>query len=257
MESSEDRTPPSSDNSQARLNQTVYPEVMQPSHDILTPKVTLLDAPSKTAAAQRKDAITDRKHEEISLPTDGFPDNSQDCGNPSSLGDIAAPVSHDDSAMQESPASTYPSKANPQDKASRYKVSASETAKLTEVIKTALVGAPIHGDDHLVQSGLPAQRSPVTSAGHINPVDCPPTKHNCKDLEAQQKAKEVIKTLQDLGYIIHKDPNHSSKPKNPGFAASVKSGKRGVCPKCNKFEGRPCELTYVYLYLLCLSVDIY
>ncbi|KAF7870534.1 hypothetical protein EAF04_004278 [Stromatinia cepivora] len=57
----------------------------------------------------------------------------------------------------------------------------------------------------------------------------------------QEKAVEVFKTLQKLGYIIQKDPNHTRK-QNTGSVASNKSDNQVICQVCEKFKGRPCEL---------------
>ncbi|KAK6599560.1 Zinc finger protein GLI1 [Botrytis cinerea] len=58
----------------------------------------------------------------------------------------------------------------------------------------------------------------------------------------QEKVVEVFKTLQKLGYIIQKDPNHTPRIQNTGSVASNKSENQVTCEVCKKFKGRPCEL---------------
>lgn len=234
----------------------VYPDKMEPSKDHLAPKMPLLDDDNKAAALQQKDSLNAGFQETVQ-PLEIFSGLPPTHESPPSLSKILAPVSRSDSAIKESPTSPGPAaqpvKA-PQGKATRHDVSASETAQLTEAIKTALVRAPIVGDDDdsLHQTSLPAGQtvsgpnrvlsSPAPASRDINLVESHPTQESSRELDAQKKAIAVLKTLHDLGYIIHKDPSHSPKPQNPGSAASSKSDHLVVCQKCGKFRGRPCEL---------------
>lgn len=253
----------------------MYPETMGSFQDPLAPKATLLEDQNKSVSPQQKDSSSDEQALETVEPLEIFPSHPQAHKNPSALGHIlATPVSRI-SATKENRASPPPvtqtSKISLQGKATRHDVSASETAKITEVIKTALVGAQVSGDaddrspQHSTRNGLPDSRPQSGSSwpsgsngattlpignGHINLVGSPAVPDDSRDSDAQKKAIEVIKTLHDLGYIIHKDPTHSPKPQNPGSAASSKSENLVTCQKCGKFKGRPCELKYVQFILV-------
>jgi hypothetical protein len=181
------------------------------------------------------------------------------------LDDILAPVSLSvpESAVKNTCPTPQPSpqisKSKIQGKATRQNVSASD-AKLTEVIKTALVGSKStpESDEHhlhhilecnssssgksLPEESWSTEQKPVllcTSEAHINQADSPPLPDNDKDLEA--KAIEVLKTLRNSGYIIQ-ESSRPSKQLNPGSAASSKSENLVLCDVCSKFRGRPCEL---------------
>jgi hypothetical protein len=207
-------------------------------------------------------------------PLDIFSDPPQVHEYPASLGNsLIAPVSPDESAVKESaipqPTTQIP-KVNPQGKATRRDVSASAsvTAKLTEIMKTALVGARILGEDddcslhhsgknalhkphsppgRLCSPGSKSQNPTSVSEEHIRSTDSPASQD--RDTESQKKAAEVLKTLHDLGYVIHKDPTHSPKPLNAGSVASRKSEHLVTCVTCGKFKGRPCELMCVAFLL--------
>lgn len=243
----------------------VFPQNMEPYQDSLDPTASHLGGHKTELEPQVKvtspDAVLLKA---IVQPSDIF-SAPQVHDHPASLGNILiAPVSTDESSVKEAssppPAATPTMKPNFQGKAIRQDVSASETAKLTEIIRTALVGTRISGEDDTSslhdseQRAVRDPRSPTRrlsspglnsmsraiSGDHIKRADSPASQD--RDLEAQRKAAEVLKAFHDLGYIIHKDPTHSGKPLNPGSVASSKSEHLVTCLTCGKFKGRPCEL---------------
>jgi hypothetical protein len=134
---------------------------------------------------------------------------------------------------------------------------------ITEVIKGALAGdrAPAQNNDpalrdnpewslsrHKTSPERDCQHSPDSTVSHTgpdtSPGDSPSPSESSSDAEAQRKAIEVLETLHRFGYIVQKDPNHSTKPFNPGSVASSKSENVVTCQKCQRFKGRPCELRY-------------
>lgn len=184
---------------------------------------------------------------------------------------LSAPVSPDESASKAVFATTQHTASLPkvhlQGKTTRHNVSASD-AKLTEAIKTALVRASHRSPDEpqrdrSPESCLPSGDSPttprnpdpsaITSGGKGYPANLSPSK---VDSDAEAMAKEVLNTLHRLGYIIYMDPNHSSKPQNPGSLASSKSDNLVICMNCGNFRGRPCELKYAMSSPSCLNADI-
>lgn len=143
--------------------------------------------------------------------------------------------------------------SGPQGKTAKHNVSATD-ATITEVIKSALASASIPEES----SGSSSERNPLPS-GKSSPRRVWDSQSNSaaspqssltddftrsKEQEQEQKAIEVLKTLQRLGYIVSKDPSHSPRTQNPGSAASHKSENQVTCQQCQKFKGRPCELKY-------------
>jgi len=244
-----------------------YPDRMEACQDSpapkLSPKLAPLEDISKPATPE-KDASSDAPIQETVEPTAVFPASSAILENRSALGNILAPVSRSEPVIKEIRASPQPTthtpRTIPQGKATRHDVSASD-AKLTEAIKSALVGTriPLENDNSNLHKPLdksgslhakttsghswpdPPKASTISN-GNINPAGSSLLQEDSKDLQAQKKAIEVLKTLHDLGYIIQRDTNHSPKPQNPGSAASCKSENVVTCQKCGKFKGRPCEL---------------
>jgi len=139
------------------------------------------------------------------------------------------------------------------------KQSTASDAKLTEVIKNALVGAkqlPDINDRNLHhdvdRNGVPARVSspnsqwsaePISAASSIHITSALPPSLKEDDEELEAKAKDVLKSLRDSGYTIQ-EPS-PQKRLNQGSAASNKSEHLVICPSCSKFKGRPCELKYV------------
>ncbi|QSZ36502.1 hypothetical protein DSL72_006382 [Monilinia vaccinii-corymbosi] len=136
-------------------------------------------------------------------------------------------------------------------KATRHSSASATDATITEVIRTALaetenifnVGASPAGRK-ILPNGKSSSADSCGSATDACLLDrskdtISSTKDDSLD---QQKAVEVVKTLQKLGYIIQMDPNHTPRIKNTGSVASHKSGNQVTCQICKKFKGRPCEL---------------
>jgi hypothetical protein len=254
----------------------IYPEVIEPVNDLLAPKEPMSEEQSEASTPNSNAPASDVRPHETVQPLDVFRPLAEVRTNPSSLGSIllapvgvGAPESAIASADQATPQSAVrPSKISPQGKATRLNdVSASEA---TEAIITALAGAevPEESKDHSLNQDLdrgnlphgksssgasrPGGLDSATSSignqnGHINPTSSPAVQEDSKSLQ-ERKAREVLKTLHDLGYIVQKDPSHSPKAQNPGSAASNKSENIVTCATCKRFTGRPCELKYVYPY---------
>lgn len=138
-------------------------------------------------------------------------------------------------------------------KASRHGSVPATDATITEVIRTALVEAKNSSNIGALPMGrkvLPNGKSPPADSwgtttdddacllDDLNKTICT-TKDDSPDHE---KAIEVLKSLQKLGYVIQKDPNHTPRIQNTGSIASNKSDNQVTCQVCKKFKGRPCEL---------------
>ena len=245
----------------------VYPDVI--SVDVLDPKLSIAkDSSSKGSLPEEKDALLNSPPDTIQ-PGEVFAQPNV-LERRLALVNILAPVSVN---VPEKNASAAPqittTKPRSEGKAIREKLSASD-AKLTEVIKTALVGAKpaadandrklhhdVEGNSVLAGSSSspnsPWSPEPTSAASdvHISSVGRPSLKEDDEELEA--KAKDVLKSLRDLGYIIQ-DP---SPPKvlNSGSAASIRSENLVVCQSCFKFKGRPCELKYVLSISKCIVAN--
>ena len=76
-------------------------------------------------------------------------------------------------------------------------------------------------------------------------IDLDESSEEDTDIASNPKLLEAFKAIQKLGYVISKDPNNRAF--NPGTRASRKSEKTMVCPTCQKFRGRPCEVKYISL----------
>ena len=248
----------------------IYPEVIEPAHELLAPKESTLEEHSAASTPDSNAPTSDVRPQETVQPQDVFRPLAEIRSNPSSLGSILlAPVGASKSALTAADRATpqptvRTSKISHQGKATRQNDASASEAKITEAIVTALAGAEspeeckdrsLHQD--LDRMNLPHARSssgglwstganPAMSStgktnGHINPTSSPAVQEDSKSLH-EKKAREVLKTLYDLGYIVQKDPGHSPKPQNPGSAASNKSENIVTCPTCKRFKGRPCEL---------------
>ncbi|KAH8596292.1 hypothetical protein B0O99DRAFT_651526 [Bisporella sp. PMI_857] len=241
----------------------VYPDII--SMDALDPKLSpSMESHTKDVLPEQKDSSSGASPRTVQ-PLEVFSARGKILNHRSTLDDILAPVSLSvpESAVKNTCPTPQPSpqisKSKIQGKATRQNVSASD-AKLTEVIKTALVGSKStpESDEHhlhhilecnssssgksLPEESWSTEQKPVllcTSEAHINQADSPPLPDNDKDLEA--KAIEVLKTLRNSGYIIQ-ESSRPSKQLNPGSAASSKSENLVLCDVCSKFRGRPCEL---------------
>jgi len=235
--------------------------------DALDPKLaTSLDESKRDSGVEKKDTVTTIPVETVQ-PVEVFPAQEEHVHRQSALGNTGTPVSLKvpESAIKDSRATPQPTPHTPRPypgKVTRQVVSASD-AKLTEVIKTALVGSKNLGeidDRNLHQNpkreggSLPTGKSsprnswspePNSDASftasriHIKRTDSPSEQDDDRDLEA--KAIEVLKTLRDSGYIIQ-EPLRPQKTLNAGSAASSKSENLVICSTCSKFKGRPCEL---------------
>lgn len=271
---------PSVRESQTRLRRpehhwkTPYPQVIEPSHDLISRSGSHLDTPGykattpdeKNCQAQRKDTVQPL---EI-FP--GVPEKKPVLDN-ILLAPIMAPAGHNASAItkvdRKSPQPA--SKAAAQGKAPRQNEVSASDAVLTEVIKIALAGpkiaetstdaSPRHA---LERSNLPNGKTsphhtdsvdpnPAMSGrrgapGLINHPTSPPSDVDSTDADVEKKALEILKTIRDHYRILEKEPSHSPKPHNTGSVASNKSTNQVTCPTCKKFTGRPCELKYVASY---------
>jgi hypothetical protein len=245
----------------------LYPEVIEPSQDLIAPKASQLEMPDPKATIQEEKRLPSEASQQDPVqdtvqPFDVFRPNGRIHEPRIALDVLLAPAGLNDSANQK-PDGVIPhsaSKTSPQGKTPKQNEVSAGDATLTEAIKTALAGAKISNlsDDRahhdLERSSLPngkvsprgswpgglnaAMSSTKGSHGHINPT-APPSE---EDAQAQKKALEVLKVIRDLGYIVQKDPSHSPKIQNPGSIASNKSENQVTCQICKKFKGRPCEL---------------
>lgn len=234
----------------------VYPDVI--SVDVLDPKLSVpREDTNKDTQPEKKDTSSDSPPETVQ-PVQVFAAQPEILERRLALVNILAPVSLNapDLKLKDSclPPQTT-TKPRSEGKAIRQEVSTSD-AKLTEVIKTALVGAkpPTAINDcipnrNMKPNGVPDGTSSPNSSwspepntevshAHVDTAGPPFLKEDDKELEA--KAMDVLKSLRNLGYIIQ-EPS-PPKPLNPGSAASNKSENLVICQSCFKFKGRPCEL---------------
>lgn len=138
-------------------------------------------------------------------------------------------------------------------KATRHSSVSATDATITEAIRTALAEAKSSSNVGALPMGrkvLPnGKSSSADSCGSTTDKDAclldgfnkTASSTNDDSLD-QEKAVEVLKTLQKLGYIIQKDPKHTPRIQNTGSVASNKSDNQVTCQVCKKFRGRPCEL---------------
>lgn len=244
-----------------------YPEVIEPSQDLIAPKGPQYDHLEFKVAPTNEKSPSEILQKETVQPLEVFRTQGRMYENKIALENVLAP------AGQVNPATTKAEPASPQSisrgnapgKAPRQNAVSASDATLTAVIKTALAGATIadaspnrsfHADsdrNHLPNGRMssrnpwPAGPNSATGASkgvidHINTRDAPSPEEVARDSEAQKKAVEVLKVLRDCGYIVQKDPSHSPRPHNLGSAASNRSENQVICPTCKKFKGRPCEL---------------
>jgi hypothetical protein len=255
----------------------MYPDVIESSQNLSDPKELPFEDLDRTATVDGLSPSCESPHREAIQPKDILQVSAEGQNSRSALQSIPSKsVSTKETESRKSEAGSYPASRNTrfglQGKAKMHRVSTSD-ATITDVIKTALVGGvPDHGNgrsphqdpersqsspktssEELSQSG---PNPAVTSTGSdINSTGSPSASEYSIDFEAQRKAEEVLKTLHDLGYIVQKNPTHSTRSCNPGSVASSKSENLVTCQKCGKFKGRPCELTYAITkpYLLFCS----
>lgn len=155
--------------------QTIYPNVMDVSLDDFAPKLAPLEVPTKASTPVQEEPIVPatRQPEPVQpqtvQPLEVFPAPPEPLSHSrSSLMNILAPVSLNESAPKEARephASNPPIKIAHQGKAPRQDVSATDTAKLTEAIKTALGCSTSPGEDDRAsvqgseRNSLPAGKS--------------------------------------------------------------------------------------------------
>ncbi|ESZ90573.1 hypothetical protein SBOR_9041 [Sclerotinia borealis F-4128] len=138
-------------------------------------------------------------------------------------------------------------------KATRHSSVSATDAAITEVIRTALAEAKSSSDISALPMGrkvLPnGKSSSVDSWGTTTDKDACLLDESNKTISSptvdsldQDKAVEVFKTLQKLGYTIQKDPNHTAPIQNTVSVAGNRSNNQISCQVCKRFRGRPCEL---------------
>lgn len=247
---------------------SIHTEVIESSHDLVAPNATMLEERSEATTPDSNVSSIAVRPQETVQPQEVFQPIAGVRSNPPSLGKIdLAPVGASDSAIKNADQATpqpamHPSKVSPQGKATRLKDESVSDATITEAIITALAGAERPDDSQnrslhqdLERRNLPHEEPSSgnswpagphramssTGNGHVKDTNSPAMQEDSKSLR-EKKAREVLKTLHDLGYIVQKDPSHSPKPQNPGSAASNKSDNLVTCPTCKRFTGRPCEL---------------
>jgi hypothetical protein len=255
----------------------IYPDVIESSPNISDPKESPFADLDRTATIDELAPSRKSPHREAIQPEDILQVSAEGQNRRSVLQNIPSKsASTKETGSRKSKAGSYPVSHNTrfglQGKTKMHWASISY-ATITEVIKTVLVGCvPDHGNglsphqdperslsgqktssEDLSQSG---PNPALTSTGFdINPTGSPSISEYSVDSAAQRKAEEVLKSLYDLGYIVQKNPIHSTRSCNPGSVASSKSKNLVTCQKCGKFKGRPCELTYAITkpYLLFCS----
>jgi hypothetical protein len=256
----------------------MYPDVIESSPNLSDPNESPFEDLDRTATADELAPSRESPRKEAIQPEDILHVSAEGHNRRSALQNIPSKsVSTKETGSRKSDAGSYPASRNTrfglQGKAKMHRASTSD-ATITKVIKTALVGGsiPDHGNgrsplqdpeqslsgrktssEDLSQSG---PNPAVTSTGSdINPTGSPSASEYSIDFEAQRKAEEVLKSLHDSGYIVQKNPTHSTRSCNPGSVASSKSENLVTCQECGKFKGRPCELTYAITkpYLLFCS----
>ena len=249
-----------------------YPGVLRPAEDSMDPKKSMLQDHSHVANPQSDAPVLAVRTQETVQPQDVFQPPAGIRNYPPSLDSILAPVGTTESAIKNpdqgsSRPAVHTCNAMAQGKAIRQKDEAAYAATLTEAIITALAKAATSENitDECLQKGLggaslphgqtfsggpkpidphPARSSNDKPLCSIDPTTSPAGQEDSRSLQ-QNRAEEVLKTLQGLGFILQKDPNYSPKPQSPGPEASNKSDHRRSCPTCKKFKGRPCELKCV------------
>jgi hypothetical protein len=246
-----------------------YPEVIEPSQDLIAPKGPQSDHADFKPATTNDDSPSEIPRKETVQPLEVLRRQGRMQETRIALENVLAPAGQIKSAIAKAePARPQSvSRGGAPGKAPRQNQLSASAATL-EVIKTALAGAniadvspnrPMHQDsdrNHLPNGKMSSRDSwavgpnsaMAASKGvkdHLKSKDAPSTEEEARDSEAQKKALEVLKVLQELGYTVQRDPSYSPKAHNVGSAASNRSENQVICQTCKKFKGRPCELKYV------------
>ena len=254
---------------------SIYSDAIQPSHEPTAPKDTILEDHNDAPTPDSKDPALAIPPQETVQPHDIFrplvaPLTEVRNNAPPLKSILLAPVGAPESAIKFSDRATaqpavHPSKVTAPTKAAKLKYESATDATITEAIVAALARTGVqenakdcslhhdmktrslpHGQASSGTSDPHASKdSTERSDGHTNDTSNLAVKDDTEFLQ-QEKAREVLKTLQELGFTVQKDPGHSVKLQNPGSAASNKSDKVVTCQTCKRFTGRPCELKYVF-----------
>jgi hypothetical protein len=251
----------------------IYPEVIEPSQDLVAPIGPQTDFESKVATANESSPPQTPQQETVQ-PLEVFRTQSSIPENRIALDNVLAPVGRSNSTISKAePASSQPiQRGSATGKAPRQNPASASDA-IIGVVKKALAGANItdvpdratHQDSERnylpngkmsSRDSLPAGPNSATATkgtnGHIRATGAPSPEEVDRDSEARNKALEVLKVIRELGYIVQKDTTHAPKPHNLGSAASNRSEHQVTCQTCKRFTGRPCELKYVLS--ICLLV---
>jgi len=251
----------------------LYPDVLSPSEAPMAsmapmaPKVPQLDKfEAKPVPSEQRSAVPEVSHPDTVQPLQVFQPPPGVPENKFTLESVLAPASTDSAVeITNHPSPNPAAQSKPQGKATRQTDVLDADAVVAEVIRTALSGAgnsDLANDRALTQdmkrnslpNGKPTtgsswssgQNPAISSRGrtttHINLVDSPSPEREIDEAHVQKATAQVIKTLQDRGYIIRRDRSTSPRIQNPGSVASNKSENQVTCQKCRKFRGRPCEL---------------
>jgi hypothetical protein len=244
----------------------LYPEIIEPSQDLIAPKGPQLDYVDSKVGTTNENAPPEIPHQGTVQPLEVFPTQGHIHESRIPLENVLTPAGQSNIAITKTEPASPQSvlRGSAQGKATRQnQVSAAEAT--LQVIKTALAEANIADaspdritnqdpDRNYLPNGRVSSRdawpagpnsalSPSKGVnGHIKPRDPPSPEEEARDCEAQKKALEVLKVIRDLGYTVQKDPSHSPKTHNVGSAASNRSEHQVICQTCKKFKGRPCEL---------------
>ena len=254
------------------LWETTYPNMVEPSQELLDLKNSRLENPGiKVTSPDLKGPASGLQPQVTVQPQDVFqaPKDGRDRRVPldhvllSPIGTNSA-ASPKRSQLRTPLGRAYQKSTPPPGKAARQNEVSAADATITQVIRTALAGThnldpnqdrvepqemernasseQKHSPGRSWPSGTnPAKPSEGQSHGRSNATEEQPT--------LDQKAIEFLKTLQENGYIVLKDPSQSPKPQNLGSAASNKSERQTICQVCHKFKGRPCEVKYVLMQI--------
>ena len=232
---------------------SIYPKAVEPNRESLAPKHSIMEehdhapTPNSDAAASATQSLQTVQLQDVLPPH--VARLAEAHSRASSLERILlAPVGSAESASQIPDEVTalpalHPPKISAQAQAAKLKDESASDDKITDAIVAALAGAGVAemGKNCSLFPGLEAR---IVSHGQSSPGSSVAGQDDAR-FSQQKQAREVLKTLQQLGYTLQKDPSHSPKTQNPGSAASNKSDNLVTCQTCKRFTGRPCELKYI------------
>lgn len=208
---------------------------------------------------EEKDPQTDFQRDATIRLLDIFPTRARTPENKITLESVLAPAGQANVAMKaaDNAELNLTPKPSALAKAARQNAMSTSDADLKEVIREVLSRASIPDPHNQGSNGTAAAdgRTRLASSyfseqtDRIKAAGSPCSETDSLESRELKQAEEILKTIRNLGYIVQKETTQPAKH-NSGSSSSNTSGKFVTCNRCDRFRGRPCELTYVPLSIL-------